>query len=274
MKKNLILSTVVLALSLIPSVLKAQIGRNDWSYGLVIQTDNLVYSGLGATLTTLPANIATSSEDRDAMEKVGNFYMKNKWWIPEFRYRANVVQDMEFANGKASLYPKVWGLSHWDWSMRNYAIGYRVGYLSRVAPIGFDVQADYVQDGYELQMEGSDEKQEIVKRMLSATALLKIRLMKYDRHRINPVIELGGSYNYAFHYHDDVINDKDAVNNGFTGIIGLGFHNTETHISWSLRYEHSFYDFYNKDYMYNGNAIFAGSKSKFGKLGVAISYGF
>lgn len=274
MTRNLFLSTVVLTLSLLPSVLKAQIGRNDWSYGLVIQTDNLVYSELGSTLTTLPATIATSSEDREAMEKVGNFYMKNKWWIPEFRYRANVIQNMEFANGKATLYPKAWGLSHWDWSMRNYAIGYRVGYLSRVAPIGFDVQADYVQDGYQLQMNGSEDKQEIIKRMLSATALLKVRLMKYDRHRINPVIELGGSYNYAFHYHDDVINDKDAVNNGFTGIIGLGFHNTETHISWSLRYEHSFYDFYNKDYMYNGTALFAGSKSSLGKLGVAISYGF
>ena len=110
--------------------------------------------------------------------------------------------------------------------------------------------------------------------MLSTTALLKIRLLKYDSYRINPVIELGGSYNYAFHYHDDVINGKDAVNNGFTGVIGLGFTNTETHVSWSLRYEHSFYDFYNKNYIYEGNPIFAGSKSTFGRLGIAISYGF
>lgn len=274
MERKIFLSTVVLTLCWLPSLLKAQIGRNDWSYGPVIQTDNFVYSVLGTTLTTLPAGIATLTEDYEVMKKAGIFYMKNKWWIPEIRYRANIVQDMEFANGKATLFPKAWGWSHWDWSMRNYSVGYRVGYLSRIAPIGFDVEADYIQDGYRLQMDGSNDNQEIIKRMLSATALLKIRLMKYDSHRINPVIELGGSYNYAFHYHDDVINDKDAVNNGFTGIIGLGFHNTETHVSWSLRYEHLFYDFYNKDYMYNGNAIFAGSKSSFGRLGVAISYGF
>lgn len=33
-------------------------------------------------------------------------------------------------------------------------------------------------------------------------------------------------------------------------------------------------DLYNTDYMYNGTAIFAGSKSSFGKFGVAISFGF
>lgn len=274
MKRNIFLSVVVLTLSLLPSVSNAQIGRSDWSYGPIIQTDNLVYSGLGTVLRALPANIVVAMEDHEAMEKVGEFYMKNKWWIPDFSYRANVVQNMEFANGKATVFPKAWGLSHWDWAFRNYSIGYNVGYLSRVSPIGFEFQADYAQDGYKIQLPESDDKKEIIKRMISTTALLKVRFMKYDRTRINPVLEIGGSYDYAFHYHDDVINDKDAVNNGFTGIIGLGFTNTETHVSWSLRYEHSFYNYYNKDFIYNGDAIFAGSKSTFGKLGVAVSYGF
>lgn len=274
MKRKLFLSTVVLAFSLLPSVLKAQIGRSDWSFGPIIETNNLIYSGLGSILQSLPANIAVAMEDDATIESVGNFYVKNKWWIPDFRYRANLVQKMEFANGEAKLYPKAWGLSHWDWGLRNYSAGYQVGYLSRVSPVGFELEAKYVQDGYEMQLPGSDDKQDIIKRMLQTTALLKVRFMKYDKTRINPVLEIGGSYNYAFHYHDDVINDKDAVNNGFTGIIGLGFTNTELHLSWSLRYEHTFYDFYNKDFMYNGNAIFAGSKSSFGKLGVAVSYGF
>lgn len=274
MNKKHFITTVLLLFALMPSALKAQIGRSDWSFGPIIQTDNLVYTGIGTVLRGLPATIAAAQENDALMEDIGEFYIKNKWWIPDFRYRANVVQKMEFANGNATIFPKAWGLSHWDWAFRNYSVGYHVGYLSRVSPVGFDIQADYVQDGYQLQMEGADEKQEIVKRMLSATALLKVRLMKYDRHRINPVIELGGSYNHALSYHDDVINDKDAVNNGFTGIIGLGFTNTETHVSWSLRYEHSFYDFYNKDFIYNGNAIYAGSKSSFGRLGIALSYGF
>lgn len=265
---------IILAFSLIPTMLRAQIGRNDWSYGLVIGTDNLLYSELGTTLTVLPSTIATIMEEEGTIESAGSFYEKNKWWLPQFRYRANIVQKMEFAGNNATLFPKVWGLSHWDWALRNYSIGYHVGYLSRLYPIGFDIQADYAQDGFQLQMDGSDERQSIIKRMWSFTGLIKIRLLKYDSHRINPVIELGGSYNHAFHYHDDLINDVDAVNNGFNCIIGLGFHNTETHISWSLRYEHAFYDFYNDEFIYNGHPIFADSKSTFGRLGIAISYGF
>ena len=253
---------------------KAQIGRSDWSCGVIVQTDNFVYSALGKAITYLPAAIAVAGENQARMDKVGNFYYDNLWWIPDFRYRANVVQDMEFAAGKATVYPKAWGFSDLDWGLKTYSVGYHVGYLSRIFPLGFDVQVDYAQDGFKIRMDGSSDKNAIVKRMLSGTALLKIRLLAYDAHRINPVIEIGGGYNYALHYHDDVINDKDAVNNGFVGVVGLGFTNTETHVSWSLRYEHAFYDFYNEDFLYQGTPVFEGAKSTFGRLGVAVTIGF
>lgn len=274
MKHPRLLYTTLLVLVLLPFNLYAQIGRSEWSYGTVLQTDNLVYSTVGTLIPALPLFIVAASDDDDKIDSTINFLEQNKWWIPTFRYRANIIQKMEFAGKKATLYPRKWGFSGWDWELNNYSIGYHVGYLSRLYPIGFDVQADYIQDGYGIEYEGSNDKYTIIKRMISATALLKIRLLKYDSNRINPVIELGSSYNYAFHYHDNFINDKNAVNNGFTGIIGLGFTNTETHLSWSLRYEHSFYNFYNKSYHYNDDPIFADSKSKFGRLGVAMSIGF
>ncbi len=270
MKINRKLLIVTLFLGLYSSTLQAQISRNEWSFGPVIQTDNFLYNVLGSTIEGIPYLFV--DEDDPAFEKMALFYVNNKWWIPQFRYRATVVNKMEFADGKAKVYPRGWGFSGWDWSFANFAVGYHVGYLSRVVPLGFDLQVDYAQDGYKIKRADSDTKTSIIKRMVSATALLRIRLLKYESNRINPILELGGRYDYAFHYHDDDINDKDAVNNGFTGIIGIGFTNTESHVSCFLRYEHSFYDFYNEDFLYKGNAIFADSKSTFGKLSLAITF--
>ena len=255
------------------SSIQAQIVRGDWSYGPVIQTDNYLYFTLANELSHLPASISFVNEDYDAFLKKSYFYYKNEWWIPTFYYRANIVQKMEFPDDIATLYPKTWGLSHWDWSLRNYALGYHIGYLSSVSPIGFDLQADYIHDGYLLKMDKSSETQEIIKKMLSATALIKVRFMDFDKFRLNPVLELGGSYNYAFHYHDDAINDRDAVNDGFTWIVGLGYI-SENRFSSSLRYERLLYEFYNTKYLYKGKAVFAGAKSTFGKLAIAVSYNF
>lgn len=254
-----------------PSV--AQIERSDWTYGPVLYTDNFVYWLLADAAVTLPL---WCSYDED----VYKFYENNRWWIPEMRYRLNVVQNMEFNGQDATLYPRFsdyWGpksYSKMNWGIRTFSVGYHVGWLSRIAPIGFDFQADYAQEGYKLKLPESEEKMKITKQMLSATLLAKIRLMKYESNRLNPVIGIGGSYNYALHYKDDIIHDKDAVNNGFMGIVDLGFINTEAHIQWSLRYEHTFYDFYNKDFELDGKKIFEDSNSSFGRIGAVLTYSF
>ncbi|MCD8309709.1 MAG: hypothetical protein LUB83_00620 [Prevotellaceae bacterium] len=268
MRLKCIITIVTLCFALYSVSLQAQISRNEWSFGPVLQTDNFLYADVGSYVIGRTL-LAIFDDDADEM---GEFIYKNRCWYPLLRYRANVVSKMEFAGGKAKVYPRAWGFSKWDWSLATYAVGYHVGYLSRVVPLGFDLQVDYAQDGFKIKPAGSDTKSSVKKRMISSTALLRIRLLKYESNRINPVLELGGSYDYAFHYHDDTINDKDAVNNGFNGIIGLGFTNTEGHISVSLRYEHSFYDFYNKDYLYDGNPMFAGSNSTFGRLSLAITF--
>ena len=71
---------------------------------------------------------------------------------------------MEFANGKAKIYPKLLGFSHIDWGFRNYSLGYKVGYMPRVARLGFEVEADYIQDGYQIRMPDKfDVQQSIIK---------------------------------------------------------------------------------------------------------------
>lgn len=278
--KKIILFVIVAFAMIFPAKTNAQIKRSGWSYGPVIQTDNFIYSSVVGDffLKSIPPMIAgiesVMEEDMTKVNNVSKFYEANAWWIPEFRYRANVVQNMEFANGKAMVYPRKFGFSHMDWSMRNYAIGYHVGFLPRLFPLGFDFEVDYSQDGYQLLMEGWKDRMDITKRMLNVTTLLKIRFLRYDNKNVNPVIEIGTSYNYAFHYHDDFINDKNAVNNGFTGVIGVGYTNTSSHFSFSLRYEHAFYNFYNKKYLFEGMPIFEGSKSTFGRLSWTFCMGF
>lgn len=155
MKKNNFLIGIAMMLAAAISLddAKAQIGRNDWSCELLIYSDNTVYSALSNANIAPPTTVTITNEDREQTEQVGNFLSKNSWWIPDVRYRVNVVQKLEFTGE-------------------------------------------------------------------------------------------------------------------------LGFTNTETHMSWLLLYGHSFYDFYNKDFIYEGFPIYEGSKSAFGKLGVAVSYAF
>lgn len=261
--RNFLFGAAFLLLSLVPQKSDAQIGRSDWYGAPVFQTNNFVYNAVGVYLTQVP------------LVSFFDFSMKDiAWWFPQFRYRANIIQELEFDAGKASIRPKAWGFGGIDWKLRNYSVGYKIGYLSRVFPVGFEVEADYVQDGYNVKMPWAEEKNSMIKRMISASALMKIRLLDYDSNRYNPIIEVGGSYNYALHYHDGLVDDKDAVNNGFTGIIGIGLTNTENHVSWTLRYEQPFYVYHNEDFVYEGNKIFSGAKSKFGSLGASMSWSF
>lgn len=266
MKKKLVF-LLILASSF--TRIDAQVRRSDWQYGVVLETDNPVYVIAAYYLTSEIPSILMGTEE------TVNFIYKNRWWYPLFiRHRANIINKLEFDNGKASVYPKGWGFDGIDWRLLNYTVGYHLGYLSRVSPFGFDIQASYSQDGFRVRMPSDEKAQNVVKKMVSGTALLRIRMGKYETASINPVLEIGGRYDHAFHYHDNTIDDKDAVNNGFTGIVGLGFTTTNSHVSWSLRYEHAFYDYYNKDFTFNGVPIFSGAKSTFGKLGASVSYGF
>ncbi len=255
----------VIGLSGLQTCVKAQIRRSDWQFGVVARTDNLIYTQ-GAELLVKILPILSGREN------VAVFYAKNMWWIPEFRYRPTLVQKMEFGGEKAKVYPKSWGWNHMDWCFDSYTVGYHVGYLPRTSHVGFDVQVDYAQDGFKIKMPDAEEKIKVKKRMVSGTVLARIRLLDYTKARLNPVLEIGGSYDYAFYYKDKVINDKDAVNSGFNGIIGLGFTNTETHFSFSLRYQHSFYDFYDEDFEYEGVQIFKDHKSKIGKLETTLTF--
>lgn len=144
MRRKLLIA-VVLLLSAATTSLRAQVSRSAWTFSPVLQTDNIIYtSGATCIVRTIPACF-------DDDEKLEKFIINNRWWIPEIRYRANVLQEIETAAGELDLRPKVYGFSGMDWSLDSYAAGYHVGCLPKLSPIGFDIEADYVQDGFRVK---------------------------------------------------------------------------------------------------------------------------
>lgn len=293
MRTKIRFTAVILLLSIISTNANAQIQRFGWYGNPVVKLDNPIYTtawSIGVPyLFQLFSNGNTNLNGNDvkAKMKLASFLYPRVGWKP------NVVQKMEFANGKAKIYPKLLGFSHIDWGFRNYSLGYKVGYMPRVARLGFEVEADYIQDGYQIRMPDKfDVQQSIIKRMVSGQLVMKYRFGKsitdmsnlgqnedinlsdFFKEITNVVVEVGAGYQHALHYHDKEINDKDAVNNGFIGIVGIGAYFPQVHLSWGIRYEHTFYDFYNKDFIYNGQPIYEGSKSTFGKLYSTMSFTF
>jgi hypothetical protein len=282
MKTKIKFSVAILLLSFFTINADAQIKRNGWYGNPIIGTDNpIYYVALEKVVSLLTPqsekgyNLANDREIDDERDKLVKKLSKTSFFLPRIDYRVPLVHKMKFANGNARIHPKLAGLSHIDWPFRNYSLGYRVGYMPRVSHIGIELEADYIQDGYQVRMPDKyDVEQSIIKRMLSGKLLLQYRFGKYDESNTNFLGIIGGAYNYALHYHDKEINDKDAVNNGFVGTIGFGAVFPQYHTTLSLRYEHAFYDFYNDKYIHNDQPVFEGSKSSFGKLLLSMDYSF
>ena len=288
MKTKIKFSVVVLLLSFFTINADAQIKRFGWYGNPVVKLDNPIYTtawSIGFPLLFKQFSGGSDEKMTKGMMKLGTFITPRVGWKP------NVIQHMEFADGDARINPKLLGFSHIDWNFRNYSVGYKVGYMPRVARVGFEVEADYIQDGYQIRMPDKyDVQQSIIKRMISGQVVMKYRFgnsikdltelnteegldfANFFKGISNFYVEIGGGYQYALHYHDKEIHDKDAVNNGFIGIVGAGAYFPNVHLSFGIRYEHTFYDYYNKDFVYNGMPIFEGSKSTFGKIYTTVSF--
>lgn len=251
--------TLLLFLLLFTGVVKAQISRGEWSYGPVITTTNNFYGNLAQTL--IFGNIPFLASDSEA------FMLNNRWWIPSSWNKYTIMQKVETPMGKMSA-------KWWDWKLKNYSVGYHIGYMPKSFPVGFDFQVDYERKGMELKLSGANNYTSYSKQMVTPTMLLKIRLGDYASNRLNPIVEMGGSYDYAFSCKGD-FTDINSINNGFSGIIGIGFVNTETHLSVILRYEHDFYDYFNQKFTPDGTLCpYKDCKTAFSCLSVAFIIGF
>lgn len=255
-KKDLL---VLFSLFLIQGIAKAQVSRGLWEYGPVITTTNNAYGWVAENLKAYGFGLA---------EQEGvTFWNKNRWWIPSFRSRFDITKDIDTPAGDVKV---KWA----DWGLRNYSVGYHVGYLSYVSPIGFDVQVDYEKQNWRSKFPGQDDYTNYEKQMIVPTILLKTRLGDFTRNTFNVIVEAGAKYNYVLSAKGDY-NDVKSLNNGVTGVFGIGVINSYSHFAIQLRYEHDFFDYFNKDFSPNETLKpYDGFSSKHGTLNLYTSFGF
>lgn len=110
--------------------------------------------------------------------------------------------------------------------------------------------------------------------MLVPTVLIKTRIGDFATNKLNVIIEAGAKYNYVLSARGDY-DDVKSLNNGFTGVFGVGIINSFSHFTIQLRYEHDFFDYFNKDFSPNGTLKpYEGYSSKHGTLNLYSSFGF
>ncbi len=245
MKKTLFLSLSLAAIMLFPARTNAQVKRGEWDFRPVITTTNSIY---GLLLNGAGAGIQSP-------------------WFPNVFNRFGVMQSLKTPEGKA-------GIKYWDWELRNIAVAYQVAYQSKLTPLGFSFRVGYEKRGLETTLPG-DIKQYFNRQTINPTLLLNIRFGNYLNNRINPVLEIGGSYDYVFAC-KGLYSSTSSVNSGFHGIVGIGFGDTNSHMQYTLRYEQDFYNWFNEDFTPDDGAThpYKGWKSKLGYLSFSVRYGF
>lgn len=248
---------LLLSLFLLQGMALAQIKRNLWDYGPVITTTNNAYGWVAENVKAY------------AFAKSGGieFWNSNRWWIPTLRSRFDVVKDIDTPSGDVKV--------RWaDWGLRNYSVGYHFGYLPYVSPIGFDVQVDYERQSWRSKFPGTDGYKDYSKQMIVPTALLRARIGNYTNNRFNLLLEAGAKYNYVVKAKGEY-DDVKSLKNGVTGVWGIGLINTYSHFTMQLRYEHDFFDYFDKGFSPDGILRpYEGVTSKHGVLNLYTSFGF
>lgn len=272
MKKNMTkLAAIAALLTVCIPKANAQVQRSEWTAGPIITTTNPIYSGAAMVAEGTIAAIYCGVDMEDGTAK-RDLPSSAKFWMPMFTYKWHAIKSMKIDDEKAKFRHKM------DWSLKNYSVGYRLGYMSRTAPLGFEIQANYEQVNMAYKMPEDEDYRDATKTMFVPTALLKVRFGSYTTGAFCPTLEIGGSYDYALSYKEksegETIKNKDLVNSGFSGIVGIGFTIPSTHWHWNLRYSHQFYKYYNKDAELDGQKLNFNEKSTFGTFMLVSSYAF
>lgn len=246
----------MMAVGLIPLLFagkeaKGQARNVEFDAGPVFVSENWVYGNTSLMLS--------------ALTEYGSFM------APESRLRFSASKI--YVNNEKLDIDKAWKSVFTHWKMMNFSAGWRFGILPRAGfPLGFKIEELFDQEAYKMKDKTLDDPW-LVKRQLESVVLLRLRLHSFTRGSSGDLF-VGPGYDLALHYHDNIINDKNAVNNGASIIWGLSSINCDSHLNFKLRFEHKLYDFYNKDFVYNGEKIFKTSSSKITRFEICCNYSF
>lgn len=231
---NKIILNLALVFALMVSVAEAQtIRRGGWDINPVFSAQN--GSGL---YTAIAGNLLIVTPIESAIEGSGEIWPVRL--APCFQTKFRLAQKIKTPDGDASV-------KWWDWGMRSFSAGYIVGYTSYTSPFGFAVEVDYEKQNWKAKLPGREDFENYCKQMVTPTGYLRFRIGSKEAD-FNVLLEPGVKYNYAFKARGDY-NDKDYVNNGLTGIAGLGFYIKSMHLMWRIRYERDLFDFFNEDFV-------------------------
>lgn len=227
----------------------AQVKRGNWDFSPVIKTTNSIYG--------LIANAVLSPTVKSA-------------WMPKFESHFGVPQILETPEGKAKM------KRYMDWELRNIGVAYRVSYQSTDTPFGFSAQVGYEKRGITVQLPDRETHNYFNRQMIVPEVLLHLRFGDYITNTINPLFVIGAGYDYAFAAKSGDYKGHKTVDSGVRGIVGVGIGNTLSHIQAYVRYEYSFYDWFNKSFSPDGGITrpYDGWKTRMGNISISLSYGF
>lgn len=132
-----------------------------------------------------------------------------------------------------------------DWCFKNFAVGYTVGCMPdpEENPVGFQFTLNYERQNLEAKLPGKSEYIDFTRHSVAPEFCMRVTL---GNLYIGFVLESGGRLNCAFKASGEY-SDRKYVNNGFTGLYGMGFYLLGCF--FSVRYEHDYFDFFNQDFV-------------------------
>lgn len=261
MKTFKILCSTILIFCLYQQNVKAQISVTDNFYcGPVVSTTNNLYARLANTIENV---ILYNSGVNSYISPVLPIFIN--------KYR---LQSIETKNGNAKL-------KWWDWSLKNYSIGYNFFYMPKFKHIGFNASLNYERDVITCMLPGETQYKDYRKDMIVPKIALVFRIGN-DFSLFQMYLRLGCRYDYTFDFKGGY-NNKGSVNNGFVGIVSLssyGISGIKPEDSlWtifnglSINYEHKFYNYFNTEFSLDGISYpYKDYKSRFGYLYFAMTF--
>lgn len=159
--------------------------------------------------------------------------------------------------------------------------------------LGGFVFLDYRNRGFEMKYPGEEEFRTHIAQSVSPAAGLRLSIGRMT-NKVKGVLEAGAAYNLNFKYKGSYDNDLKAVNNGFSGIYGIGIEfasgrfedkditssgnisrsvqsTKDFYWTMTLQYRQDYYNFFNNDFTHGGVKPYQGFKSNFGYLGFSVA---
>ena len=187
-------------------------------------------------------------------------------FIPAFQQKWRLSQKIETPLGKAKV-------KYFDWGLRSFSLGYAFGFQSFTGPLGFVMELNYEKQNWKAKLPTNDDYINFSKQMFAPEVCLRFRLGARES-LLNFVLEPGVKYNHAFKAYGEY-NDKNYVNNGVTGIFGLGYYRKDYHIIGTIRYERDFFDYFNQDFVApDGSKPYQDFTTKHGLLNICLALCF